>query len=88
MLQGFPGGADSSVMLCVLKALAPVLNFEVCAAHLNHGIRGSEAERDRLFSERLAKSLNIPFFTETVSVPEYARKKHISRGNSGQRAAL
>ena len=84
IVAGLSGGADSSVMLCVLKALSAVLNFEVCAAHLNHGIRGGEAERDRLFSERLAKSLNIPFFTETVSVPEYAQKKHISEETAGR----
>jgi tRNA(Ile)-lysidine synthase len=38
------------------------------AAHLHHGLRGSEADRDRDFAAGLAGSLGIPFYTHQVDI--------------------
>ena len=43
------GGADSVALLHVLLALRDELSITVNAAHLNHGIRGAEADRDEAF---------------------------------------
>ena len=43
VLVGLSGGADSVALLHVLLKIAPERGFELCAAHLNHGIRGAEA---------------------------------------------
>lgn len=40
VLVGLSGGADSVALLHVLLKIAPERGFELCAAHLNHGIRG------------------------------------------------
>ena len=45
VLVGLSGGADSVALLHVLLKIAPERGFELCAAHLNHGIRGAEARR-------------------------------------------
>jgi len=84
IVVGLSGGADSSVLLTVLKKLSDVIGFTICAAHLNHGIRGEEAQRDMVFSESLAKQLNISFYQKTVNVPEYASKNHISEELAGR----
>lgn len=62
IVAGLSGGADSSVMLCVLKALAPVLNFEVCAAHLNHGIRGGGGGKRQVVFGTACKIAEYPLF--------------------------
>lgn len=51
VLVGLSGGADSVALLHVLLKIAPERGFELCAAHLNHGIRGAEAYHDQRFVE-------------------------------------
>lgn len=63
------GGADSVALLILLCELRDELDFELSAAHLNHGIRGAEAARDAEFSETLCKKLSVPFTGGAVDVP-------------------
>lgn len=74
VLCALSGGGDSVVMTRILAELAEELGISVSAAHLNHGIRGTEAERDQLFSEKLCRELHITFFTETLDIPKLARE--------------
>ena len=60
VLVGLSGGADSVALLHVLLKIAPERGFELCAAHLNHGIRGAEAYRDQRFVQELCKGLGVP----------------------------
>ena len=68
------GGADSVYLLHVLAEIKDSLRIELCAAHLNHGIRGEEADRDELFSRQLCDRLAVPFVSEKVSIPEEMKK--------------
>lgn len=40
------GGADSACLLRVLKELSDPLDFSLEALHVNHGLRGEEADRE------------------------------------------
>lgn len=64
------GGADSVALLHLLYSLCGEYEIKLSAAHLNHGIRGAEAERDAEFCRTLCRERNIPFISETVNVPE------------------
>ena len=55
ILVGLSGGADSSALLLMLKGYSEQSGAKIYAAHLNHGIRGKEADRD----ERFCKELGI-----------------------------
>ena len=57
IVAGLSGGADSCAMLHALHKLSRIIGFELCAAHLEHGIRGNEALRDLEFSREFAKNL-------------------------------
>jgi tRNA(Ile)-lysidine synthase len=59
VLVALSGGADSTALLHLLleKDLALVLE----AAHVHHGIRGEEADRDASFCEALCRELAIGF---------------------------
>lgn len=54
------GGVDSVAMLRLLHELAPRLNLALVVAHLNHGLRGAEADADAAFVADLAQSLDLP----------------------------
>src|SRR5947209_8646733 len=54
------GGGDSVGLLRALHALAPGLGLGLSVAHLDHGVRGEEAEADARFVADLAGSLGLP----------------------------
>ncbi len=85
IVVGLSGGADSSAMLCALKNICKNKNVTLVAAHLNHGIRGPEAERDELFSKKLADSFDICFVSKTVSVPDYCKLHKVSEEAAGRK---
>ena len=63
------GGADSMCLLNVLMSLKDELGFTISAAHVNHGIRGAESDRDCDFAENYCKKNNIAFYSCKVDVP-------------------
>ena len=44
IIVGFSGGADSVCLLHILNELKDVLGYSLKAVHINHGIRGDEAD--------------------------------------------
>lgn len=84
VIVGLSGGADSCALLFALKELSKKIGFSLVAAHLNHSIRGEEAMHDLKFSEEIAKSLDVMFFSKIVNVPEYASKENISEEMAGR----
>ena len=69
VLVGVSGGADSVALLWVLKSLSADLGFSLYAAHLNHGIRGAEAEEDQQYVRTLCRELDVPLYEETLDIP-------------------
>ncbi len=74
VLVAFSGGADSVALLLLLRALEKELGIEVCAAHLNHGIRGAEADRDEDFCKALCLKNGITIETGHADVPSECKK--------------
>lgn len=75
------GGADSMALLVLLKGLAvekKELNLKILAVHVQHHIRGQEAENDALFVESFCKTKTIPFYRVDVDAPNLAKKEKIS----------
>jgi tRNA(Ile)-lysidine synthase len=68
------GGADSVALLCALTDIAESEGFHVIgAAHLNHQLRGADADVDEEFCRSLADTLNIPLHVGRVDVAARAR---------------
>src|SRR5687767_7468337 len=68
VLISVSGGADSTALFLCLRSLAPKLGFTVSVAHLNHRIRGSEADQDEEFVKELCAELQVPFVSEAQDV--------------------
>ena len=74
LLVAYSGGVDSAVLLYVLYSLAERCGISLAAFHLNHGIRGAEADRDEAHCKKICLQLGVEYFSESVSVPEYVKE--------------
>ncbi len=61
------GGPDSVCLLEILLRLRETLNVSLIAAHLDHGLRPGEDERETEFVETLARRSGIPCAYERVT---------------------
>jgi tRNA(Ile)-lysidine synthase len=59
ILAAVSGGPDSVALLHALTALRPRWRFKLKAAHLNHRLRGAEADRDENFVRQLCAELDV-----------------------------
>lgn len=83
ILVGLSGGADSSALLHMLSVYREKCGAKIYAAHVNHGIRGAEADRDEEFCREYAGSLGVEIFVLRADVPALAKE----RGESVETAA-
>jgi tRNA(Ile)-lysidine synthase len=74
VLLAVSGGADSSALLHVLAAL----RLDICCAHINHQLRGEEAQRDEDFVIEQCQKLKVPVITRKIDVRDYAKKSKLS----------
>lgn len=67
------GGTDSVALVHLLRELAGGGYVDLVGlAHLNHGLRGAEAERDAAFCAQLARDCGLPLDVETIEVARLA----------------
>lgn len=86
VLVALSGGADSVCLLDVLCSLKDELGISVAAAHLNHMIRGAEADRDEAYAAELCTKIGIPFYAERIDVPKISLQQGISEELAGRNA--
>lgn len=77
ILVGLSGGKDSVALLYSLHKISNYFGFKLNAFHLNHCIRGEEADRDQLLAEEFAKSLDVPIISKRVDVISEAEESTI-----------
>lgn len=78
------GGPDSTALLHLLAELRDPFQLTLAVAHLHHGIRGEEADRDAAFVEAQARSLGLPFYLGRADVPAYARTHRLNLEEAGR----
>ena len=83
---GILGGADSVCLLFLLKEYQKRKDFALRGIHINHGIRGEEAERDQAFTRELCVRLEVPLTVRYCPVPEIAAAQKLSLEEAGRLA--
>jgi tRNA(Ile)-lysidine synthase len=74
------GGADSTALLLGLARIAREFGLSISAAHLHHGLRGEDADRDLAFVRALCGRLRVPL----IAARWDCRARMVRRGLSGQ----
>ena len=74
VLLAYSGGADSRALLDLLAKNAREDGYALTLAHVNHGIRGDEALRDRAFCVRTAEQYGLEICLADVDIPALAKE--------------
>lgn len=72
VIVGLSGGADSCAMLHFLCSVRDEFALKITAVHVNHMIRGAEAERDACAAQEFCKRLGVKFVLYERDVPAIA----------------
>jgi len=59
IIVGLSGGPDSVCLLHVMNSLSQMYGYKLYPAHLNHMLRGDEADRDEQFCEEFCTSFGL-----------------------------
>lgn len=74
VVVGLSGGADSMCLVSLLNKYKEELNISLSAVHINHCIRGAEADRDELFVRDFCHKNGIALSVFRENIPEIALK--------------
>ena len=86
VLIAISGGPDSVAMAHILYSLQNKLGFSCYAAHVNHCLRGEEADKDEAYALEFCQRLNIPFYSKRVDIKALAKERGISHEMAGREA--
>ncbi len=82
VVVGFSGGADSTALAHWLSGR--VEKDRILLAHVNHLLRGEEAERDEAAARELARSLGLRFVVSRQDVRAIARERGMGLEECGR----
>ena len=88
MVIGLSGGPDSVCLLRVMCELAGCFGIEkdrIYCVHINHMIRGGEADADEEFASRLCGKLGLPFVCFKKDIAAYAEEIGCSVEEAGRK---
>jgi len=80
VLLAVSGGADSTALLYVMHVLKTenILSSDLVCAHINHQLRGADADVDEDFVTAQARDLKLTITTKKLDVRGFARKNKLS----------
>ena len=82
IIIGLSGGADSVALTHILfKEFGA---DKLVCAHVNHMIRGAEADRDTAFCQKYCDSLGITLEILRKDVPSFAKENHLGEEEAGR----
>jgi len=80
VLVAASGGADSTALLLGLRRIAHEFGIEIVAAHLHHGLRGADADRDLDFVRATCGDIGVPL----IAARWDTKRRMRARGLAGQ----
>jgi tRNA(Ile)-lysidine synthase len=83
IIAGVSGGPDSLVMLHLLKGLQKEFNFKLHVGHVDHSLRGEEAEEEARWVKETAENWGISCTVTKVNVPQYVQETGVSVEEAG-----
>ncbi|RPI75397.1 MAG: tRNA lysidine(34) synthetase TilS [Ignavibacteriales bacterium] len=84
VLTGLSGGPDSVFLLHFLKKYSKKFKIEIGVVHINHLLRGKDADKDERFCREFSEKLNLLFFEIRKDIKASAAKEKISVEEAGR----
>lgn len=84
LVLGVSGGADSICLLDILCLLREKLQLTLFVVHVNHGLRGKEADHDQQFTEDKCRQLGVSCRSVRVNVEQFAKEHSIGTEEAGR----
>ncbi len=84
ILTALSGGPDSVFLLYFLQKYKKKYGIEIGAIHINHMLRGRDADEDQNFCRKLSLSLGIKFYTVKKNVKLFAKRNKLSVEEAGR----
>ncbi len=78
LLLGVSGGADSTALLFGAHEVASETGWQLLVAHVHHGWRGADADRDLAFVADHARRLGLPFVAKRRDARGAAKRLRLS----------
>jgi tRNA(Ile)-lysidine synthase len=86
LVVGVSGGPDSLCLLHLLLRLRDEYGLRLHVAHLNHRLRGAEAEADAAFVTRLAAEWGLAYTAESRDVALLAKERKLALEEAARQA--
>lgn len=74
VIAAVSGGADSMALLFLLDEIREEFSLKLSVAHINHGLRGAEADRDEALVRDTCQRFGIPFHVLHTNVAREAAR--------------
>ena len=84
LMVALSGGPDSVALLLVARAWAERTGAPLEAAHLNHGLRGADADADEAFCRELCARLGVPLHVSRADPRPLARRRGCGLEEAGR----
>lgn len=84
VIVGVSGGADSICLLWMLADLQKEMGFRMVVVHVNHGLRGVEADADERYVKEFCRQLGIPCETYHADVELISKRWKQSTEEAGR----
>lgn len=84
IVAGISGGADSVCLLFVLLRLRETRGVHITAVHVNHMLRGEDADGDEKYVKDICTEYNVPYRIFREDVAGEAKKRKCSLEEAGR----
>jgi tRNA(Ile)-lysidine synthase len=80
------GGPDSICLLHILHRLKEEFKLTLYSAHINHCLRGEEADKDEAYVEEFCKELGIECFSRRIDINKLSQERGLSTESAAREA--
>ncbi len=84
IVVGVSGGKDSICLLDILDRCREEFDLTLLVVHVNHCLRGADADRDEEFVRKIAEERGLAFYSERIDVRETAQQLKMSEEEAGR----
>lgn len=85
IVNAVSGGSDSVFMFEMLLAIKDDYDLKIIVSHVNHGLRGAEAQRDEDFVKKLAEKNGLIYEVEHIDMAGYAKEHSLTCEEAGRK---